>query len=450
MPVVESPFWDSWPGREGALPPKGVFVLLKIDPVASVANLDDEEATRAAAALDRHEWALGVVTGTGGGSFIDPMAKAVLSLQIQLIGQGPPDDKPIASIPISPSPQLYDDRSPLELNAPLPWSDLYVHTKYSSSVIISRIHYGATKFETELTNAEREDLFKRAHVDRYNWRNLPPVTPADPVDDVVAPTEPSDSSEQTGDSDDESSSDEESLYAQEMEDLGTKLLRQRIYGEISLDPSMCPGSLGVPCQLTEPVRRIRELWSAWEERRTTQILAKRPQTTAWAQGVTDAQSFNDPGFEPDNVRPPETPLDDEIMPEDAIDDRIERDRLARAAKRAAPPSPQTGVDVPMPNVIPSPPLSSTVAPVPGSATSQIEVALSDRTSVDDDKDAPGALVSRAPERATNVGDAESQTVPPRALEAEGPAYERRGEGSPAAETPSCAWRSSTPRSMKAH
>ncbi|EJD39074.1 hypothetical protein AURDEDRAFT_128515 [Auricularia subglabra TFB-10046 SS5] len=258
MPIVEAPFWDSWPGSEGSIPPYGALVLLKVDPVASVANLDDEETTRAASALNRHEWVLGVVLGNSGGSFIDPLAKPVLSLQIQLFGRGPPHDKPIASFPIAPSPQLSEDRPPVHLNATLPWPDLYVHTNCSSSVIISRIHHGAAKFEAKMTKEQHEDLFERAFADRCNWHSLPPVTTPDPVDVFIDPTQPPGSSSSEDASESGSSDDMDSLYAQEMEEMETKIVRQRIYSEISLDPSMCPGPLGHPEEMEEPIRRIRE------------------------------------------------------------------------------------------------------------------------------------------------------------------------------------------------
>ncbi|EJD39064.1 hypothetical protein AURDEDRAFT_128507 [Auricularia subglabra TFB-10046 SS5] len=401
MPVVEAPSWDSWPGAEGVPAPNGVFVLVKIDPVASVANLDDEETTRAAAALDRHDWVLGVVLGHSGGSFLDPIAKPVMSLQIELIGQGVPHDKAIASIPIAPSPQLYDDRPPVQPNAPLPWPNLYVHTNYSSSVIISRIHHGSATFEAKLTKEQYEDLFERAFADRYNWHSLPPVTVPAPPETVVVvdPNQPPGSSDY--DTEDSSSEDPDSLYAQEREEIGTKVIRRRIYGEISLDPSMCPGPLGAPVQMEEPVRRIRELWAAWEERRMTELLAKRPQTTAWAQGVADAQTVSDSGSEADALEAPV--IDDVIMPEDAIDDRVERglvqlplpflarteflDRLARAANIPGP-SPQTGADatISTTGASPSPPTGL-------SATSRVQSASDDHAPAGD-KDSDDLLKAR--------------------------------------------------------
>lgn len=439
MPVIESPSWNSWPAAEGTFAPNGAFVLVKIDPVASVANLEDEETTRAAAALDRHEWVLGVVVGHGGGVFLNPEATPVMSLQFEVFAQGVPRDKAIASIPIAPSPQLYDDRPPIELNAPLPWPDLYAHTNFSSSVIISRIHHGAAKIEAAMTKAQYEDLLERAVADRYNWHSLPPVTVPEPVEAVVHPEASESSGSRSSDDPEDSSSDEEdSLFLQEREEIGTKLIRRRIYAEICLDPSMCPGPLGAPVQMEEPVRRIRELWDEWEERRMAELLAKRPQTTAWAQLVASAQDTSESESELDIVVQP--PLDDGILPEDAIDDRIERHRLARAANRAAISSPQAEVDTPVPIADSSPPPSSSDAPILGSPKSKDDSASNDcaPTGV---KSASSQPVSSALERAPSSTDGEvvppgAPTGPPPTLESGPPDVGDREDGVPAAKNPS--------------
>ncbi|EJD39080.1 hypothetical protein AURDEDRAFT_128520 [Auricularia subglabra TFB-10046 SS5] len=327
LALSPSPFWDSWPGGEGATAPNGVFVLLKIDPIASVAALEDEETTRAAAALDSPEWVLGVIVSHRGGRFSSFLQKPLMSLQMELFGHGPPDDKAIASIPISPSPQLYDDRPPVKLSSPLPWPNVYCHTNCASSVIISRIHYGATKFEANLAQGQFEDLSRRAFSDRYNWHSLPPATTPDPPGEVIFVDPGQPEGPYDDNADDSSYGDQDSLYAQEMEEMGMKIARQRIYGEISLDPSMCPGGLGDPSQLEEPVARIRELWADWEERRTTEILARRPETTLWAQDVADACS--DLLTEPENaeefVRPPASFDDIAVFPEDAVGTSAERE-----------------------------------------------------------------------------------------------------------------------------
>ena len=59
--TTESPSCDDWPSSAPGPVPDGHFVLMKIDPVASVADLEDEETTRSAAALTGHEWILGII-----------------------------------------------------------------------------------------------------------------------------------------------------------------------------------------------------------------------------------------------------------------------------------------------------------------------------------------------------------------------------------------------------
>ncbi|EJD39073.1 hypothetical protein AURDEDRAFT_171870 [Auricularia subglabra TFB-10046 SS5] len=333
MPVVESPLWDSWPSTTPGEGPKGNFVLMKIDPVASVAIFEDEETTRAAAALERHEWVLGLVTGLSPG-LPDATGKESLSLRLDLIGQGLPADKPIASLPFVPSPQLYDDRPPIELQPHLPWPDLYLHTYYSSSVLISRIHHGPGRFEIMLNEDEYNPIARRAFQDSIDWKRLPPVTVED-ESNAIPNIELTGSFALTGSDDgEESSSDDgESLYAQQREDMGMKLLKARIYAEISLDPATCLGPLGCPADLEEPVRRIRD---EWQERTTTEMLAKRPATNIWLQGVEAARH----GFESDPEVPVDEviPLDDTaVLPEDAVDDRSERARETDSTRRVTPP-----------------------------------------------------------------------------------------------------------------
>lgn len=335
--TVEAPFWDQFPGFEGAFVPTGTFVLVRIDPVASVAVLEDEETTRAAAALGTHGWVLGAVTGILGGMLLDPASNRInMSLQLALFGQGPPSDKPIASLPISPAPQLYDDRPPLELDAPLPWANIYAHTKYSTSLIISRIYHGPTKIEPTLTKAQHKDVCLRGMKDVSNWHNLPPVTiPETLVDPVyVDPRlpEPSERSDE-----DESYEEDNSPVAQKMEDMGVKIAKLRICGEISVDPTMYPEPLGAPCELLDPVRRIRQLWDDWEARRTTEILARRPEMNVWAQRVADEVLPRE--HEPDVVSIHTMPDDDLVLPEDAVDDRVER-LLASRRNDEGDPVPQ--------------------------------------------------------------------------------------------------------------
>ena len=62
MPNIELPTWHDWPVPPLGPDRYGHFVLLRIDPVASVANLEDEETTRAAALIDT-EWMLAITFG---------------------------------------------------------------------------------------------------------------------------------------------------------------------------------------------------------------------------------------------------------------------------------------------------------------------------------------------------------------------------------------------------
>ncbi|KZV81972.1 hypothetical protein EXIGLDRAFT_779115 [Exidia glandulosa HHB12029] len=79
--------------------------------------------------------------------------------------------------------------------------------------------------------------------------------------------------------------------------------------------------LGTSEDVQATVTRLREIEKAWAKRQVVEILANRPATTAWLEGVI-------PHVEPE--RPADSSAesthenDDLVLPEDAIEHRIER------------------------------------------------------------------------------------------------------------------------------
>ncbi|KAF7324106.1 hypothetical protein MKEN_00633000 [Mycena kentingensis (nom. inval.)] len=123
------------------VPSDGVFAVLKIDPIASLAYLDDPEATQAASKLTFGEY-LVFVPGT---NEMRHPAIAYRTEPVDFVVQGLPMDVPELaidsnmSIPISSrgaDPTRRPHREPLRLagNNELPWADCYISSLLNATV----------------------------------------------------------------------------------------------------------------------------------------------------------------------------------------------------------------------------------------------------------------------------------------------------------------------------
>ncbi|KZV78840.1 hypothetical protein EXIGLDRAFT_822454 [Exidia glandulosa HHB12029] len=100
----------------------GEFILLSINPVASVAHLDDAIATEEASRLERAIYLAIVMAIVETGLEVGESYK--LGLHLYLVGQGLPKDAPLACAPIAYATVQPDARAPLDVNTALPWDDL--------------------------------------------------------------------------------------------------------------------------------------------------------------------------------------------------------------------------------------------------------------------------------------------------------------------------------------
>ncbi|KAF7289775.1 hypothetical protein MIND_01351500 [Mycena indigotica] len=112
------------------VPQDGAFAILRIDPIASLAHLNDPEALKAAESMEFHDY---VVFVPGTREMRHPMISFRAEV-VEFLVQGLPPDVPslcidsAMSIPIFPTShsQHPGSREPLRTLKPLPWGDCYL------------------------------------------------------------------------------------------------------------------------------------------------------------------------------------------------------------------------------------------------------------------------------------------------------------------------------------
>ncbi|EJD43271.1 hypothetical protein AURDEDRAFT_185684 [Auricularia subglabra TFB-10046 SS5] len=127
--------------RDPTLTP-GALVLLAIDPVASVADMQDAKATAAATRLPKGR-ALAMVRGYDFDG-MKPLHTQPLAFMFLCVGHGLPEEPPYACIGLSQEAAHPDARPPAIPSIPLPWSDCYLHLFQPCRSIITRIYPGPT------------------------------------------------------------------------------------------------------------------------------------------------------------------------------------------------------------------------------------------------------------------------------------------------------------------
>ncbi|KZV94955.1 hypothetical protein EXIGLDRAFT_494583 [Exidia glandulosa HHB12029] len=151
MEVIEAPNIYDRPG------PNGTFVVVGLDPVASVAGMKDELATAAAAALPKHRY-LAIIDTIGHAGL--ELARGLPKLEYIFAGVGrglPVEEWP--AVAISPAPSTREERPTLVPSAPLPWSDCYVHTFESFDAVVSRI-YTCSPSNIRLSDADMDVILE--------------------------------------------------------------------------------------------------------------------------------------------------------------------------------------------------------------------------------------------------------------------------------------------------
>ncbi|KZV88523.1 hypothetical protein EXIGLDRAFT_174654 [Exidia glandulosa HHB12029] len=129
--VLENPSIEDRPG------PNGTFVVVGLDPVASVAAMHDERATEAAAAMPKSKY-LGIIDTLGHAGVELDVGLPKMEYTFFCVGHGlPPDAECAVAIHPAVGTSL---RPALVPSNPLPWSDCYVHTVQSFEAVISRVY----------------------------------------------------------------------------------------------------------------------------------------------------------------------------------------------------------------------------------------------------------------------------------------------------------------------
>ncbi|KZV94951.1 hypothetical protein EXIGLDRAFT_748385 [Exidia glandulosa HHB12029] len=334
MDILETPNIYDRPG------PNGTFVVVGLDPIASVAGMKDELATAAAAALPKHKYL----------AIIDKLGHAGLELALGLpkleyvfagVGRGLPVEE-WPAVAISPAPPTREERPTLVPSAALPWSDCYVHTFESFDAVVSRIYTGSPS-NIRLSDADMDVILQYTAYDgvRRGEERRAAAGESDAEDAADAGSEGSYSQQE---------SEEDASSAGALSSAGSSVSsfalpptapapfqpqRMDLHIEMWLDLT-ASHELSTPRQLRSDIRQLESIETEWAHRIAEAIVTKRPQTTAWLQGVAA-------GDEPPEAfsRPPSDdgmPDDVEVAPDDAIDVRVEKERAERHARRAERPA----------------------------------------------------------------------------------------------------------------
>lgn len=340
MPVIEAPTWHDWPVLAHGLQRYGHFVLFRFDPLASVASLDDAEASRAAALLPQESF-LGIVIKNAGFQLENSKGVHVLNLSIYVVGVGAPEPTS-AAIPISPAAQLADSHPPIQLPSELPWPNLYAHSFYTVVAVISRIHDGPDYFSVSLTEEQLQDLSDTVLKDLYHrhndvWEEMVRNAGAKQAE-PAAPEDPGSESEGRTDS----SGSGDFMLSDEAQLITEKYAYCRTYVELWLDPASCPGQ-PAPLSACEALKtRLDEITKDWYDRKIREAKGRRSQLIAeWNHRVRDTAGdkaeIHAPEFSPEG-----TFVDELVLPEDAVDYRIQprvREAISDHPPAVSPPEP---------------------------------------------------------------------------------------------------------------
>ncbi|EJD39375.1 hypothetical protein AURDEDRAFT_146620 [Auricularia subglabra TFB-10046 SS5] len=295
----------------------GTFVVIALDPEASVADLRDEDATRQARLITPTR-CLAIANAVGEFVLSPKAGGPVLSRNFQLVGRGLPGAPySWAATPVSPAAAHPETQRPaVHPSAPLPWDDCHIYSMAQHTARVSRI-YQSPNSGPFFPLDEYGEISLTVEEDRAR---------SDSNSEVSVPSSVSSHGSATGTGNGQnfqsrvSEAFDEGRAMRELlpglVDLG--LPEVNIYVQLWVDINAA-GELGQPEDFFQQGRKVKEIEKQWADRVVADIRAKRPQTTAWLEGVTEADA---PDFSEDNQNA--LVEDESIMPEDAIEHRIER------------------------------------------------------------------------------------------------------------------------------
>ncbi|KZV84105.1 hypothetical protein EXIGLDRAFT_776869 [Exidia glandulosa HHB12029] len=288
MQTLEEPVSFDWPVPPAGSEEYGQYVIISYDPVASVAVLEDEEASRAAAALPRRKH-LAVAISTGCISLRNADDVQRLTLEFHLMSEDlPPTEDGAYSIPVTPETTHPLDRPPIVPSIPLPWPNFYIETLSNFACIVSRIYYDPLKAYPHMGMEQQDQVLlyaiedQRVSTERRLAASFPGV--AHPNGAVLIGDGDSEISRT-----DDSESDEDIQYDnKEIAAIYQKVEQLHIHVEIWTDlSSVDPHSLGRAADFFSQVGQVEQLFSDYESRMLARTLSK-PGTGEWAKSVADA------------------------------------------------------------------------------------------------------------------------------------------------------------------
>ncbi|KZV94195.1 hypothetical protein EXIGLDRAFT_748761 [Exidia glandulosa HHB12029] len=300
MQVFEAPEQVDWPLTGDRSHLYGQFVLISFDGAASVAPLDDAEATRAALSLP-HDKYLALAFDIGEPALENEEGEYKLSLDFWPVGFGLPDGSPAACVPIAPALFHPNGRKPVEPSAPLPWSNLYLHTLRTFDALVSRVHTGTNPSQARLAETDQRVLFSHRFADasalaaKHPLEIETPTLPEAPQSGGVSSGSQTSTHSKRSRSlspinSSSSDANQKSTFTRPVDEdlarLNTKLRQRQLYFEVWLDLATCGDpELRPPSTAEQLISDLKKIWADWEERALTEVMAKRPQTSAWIQGI---------------------------------------------------------------------------------------------------------------------------------------------------------------------
>ncbi|KZV88761.1 hypothetical protein EXIGLDRAFT_751534 [Exidia glandulosa HHB12029] len=316
--------------------PRSSIVVIRLDPLASVASLNDEQATREAGALGVKK-VLAVYQRHLGLEYSPEFKGFRIRAQFLLAGPGlPAAPLSAASLPISPasSSQDPDARAAVKTSPPLPRDDCYIHTLHSILVVVSRIYQPGNivgynlseedKMHMELTRMADHEIHSDALAERYA-DELSDSGSVAPVGSRAEPSLDDSISEHASGSGASGADFADDFHPQVQvvhpdEELPQLEVQVEMWTELLSDDD-----LGTPDEFNDVIGRLYEIEREYRNRAIIEELAKKPQTNAWLSKISAEAPDRDEGSSTSHDEREEREVGDLVLPEDAIEHRLERE-----------------------------------------------------------------------------------------------------------------------------
>ncbi|KZV94950.1 hypothetical protein EXIGLDRAFT_736177 [Exidia glandulosa HHB12029] len=331
--VLENPSIDDRPG------PNGIFVVVGLDPIASVAAMQDERATEAAAAMPKSKY-LGIIDTLGHAGVELDAGLPKMEYTFFCVGHGLPPDEDSA-VAIHPAVGTSSRPALIPSNS-LPWSDCYVHTVQSFEAVISRVYKRAptnaalsrADLRTLTGYATRDEIRTARATNAAAAARAPPPTDENENDAPASEHShhTSDYSESSGGSSDDSRESPTAALGPERPPSPYRPQRMDIHMEMWLDLH-ADHELSDPKLLVSQFEQLKRIEKEWAERIAHDVVTKRPRTSAWLDGIAAAGELDNSAAL--HVNDGAEAEDVDIGPEDAIEHRLER---AEKDAKGYPPS----------------------------------------------------------------------------------------------------------------